>query len=111
MKKNDVVQKSLDELQSALGSLYGTEAPSIVLYGSQARGDATEHSDIDVLLIYPTKVTAGLEIRRITPILADLNLRYQVLISILPASKTDYLNSTGMFWKNIRREGILVHAA
>ncbi len=109
--KNDTVRKSLEELQSALRSLYGTDAPSVVLYGSQARGDATEHSDIDVLLIYPMRVTAGAEIRRISPILADLNLRYQVLISILPASKNDYLNSTGMFWKNIRREGILVHAA
>jgi predicted nucleotidyltransferase len=105
------VHKALRELQLALGDLYGDAAPSIILYGSQARGDATDASDIDLLLIFPNSVSSGAEIRRISPILADLNMRYQVLISILPASKIEYLTSLTMFWKNVRREGIPVHAA
>src|SRR3972149_5972026 len=112
MKMNKkIVRKALQELQAALGGLYGEQSPSIILYGSQARGEATDASDIDILLIYPKIISAGAEIRRISPILADLNMRYQVLISILPVSKSEYLTSIGMFWKNVRREGIPVHAA
>jgi predicted nucleotidyltransferase len=106
-----IIRQVLQELQSALENLYGDAAPSMVLYGSQARGDATDASDIDLLLIFPNSVSAGAEIRRISPILADLNMRYQVLISILPASQNEYLTSLSMFWKNVRREGIPVHAA
>jgi predicted nucleotidyltransferase len=112
MKKTEkrIIRKALQELQTALADLYGEESPAMILYGSQARGEATEASDIDLLLIYPKVISAGSEIRQISPILANLNLRYQVLISILPVSKSDYLASSGMFWKNVHREGISVHA-
>jgi len=102
------VDKALRDLRISLRHLYGTQAPSVLLYGSYARGEAEETSDVDVLLIYPAVVPSGHEINRLGTILADLNLRYQVLISVLPVSEQDYHNSTGIFWSNIRQEGVLL---
>jgi len=74
------VRDALRDLQAALRQLYGPQAPRLLLYGSYARGEANEASDVDVLLVYPEQVPAGGEIQRLCGILADLNLRYQVLI-------------------------------
>jgi predicted nucleotidyltransferase len=98
----------LYELQAGIRKLYGENAPAILLYGSYARGQAHLDSDVDVLLIYPRDIYPGEEIRRVSTILADLNLRYQVLISILPAMERDYRNSRNSFWDHVRRESISI---
>jgi uncharacterized protein len=100
------VQAALRDLQSALRQVYGAQAPHLLLYGSYARGEANEASDVDVLLIYRERAPAGSEIQRLGAILAELNLRYQVLISVLPASQEDLQTGRGAFWENIRQEGI-----
>lgn len=100
------VRVALYELKSALHELYGDNAPVIVIYGSQARHEANIESDIDVLLLYDKTVQPGVEISRLSEILAELNLRYQVLISVLPMYDREYLESNSAFLKNVRREGI-----
>jgi predicted nucleotidyltransferase len=102
------VRAALREFQSELQKVYMQSRPEIMIYGSQARGEANPTSDVDVLLLFSSNFHPGEEIRRLGPILADLNLRYQVLISILPAKEDDYIHAAGMIWKNIRREGIPV---
>jgi len=101
------IRKALRDLQTALKTLYGEQAPALLLYGSYARGEARDPSDVDVVLLYPGMVQPGNEINRLGLILAELNLKYQVLISIVPISVEKYQRSNGIFWKNVRREGIL----
>ena len=101
-----IASAALAELETALRELYGDEAPAVLVYGSYARRRANRESDIDVLLLYHKAVRPGREILRVSSILADLNLRYQVLLSVLPASRDEYISSTGPFWDNVRREGV-----
>ena len=96
---------ALDDLQYTLQQIYGKCAPVMIIYGSQARKEATPLSDIDLLLIYPHSIKPGKEITRLSPILADLNLRYQVLVSVLPMSRSDYQKTDSPLLKNIRLEG------
>jgi len=93
-----------------LKKLYGSNAPLLLVYGSYARQEAHPDSDIDVLLVYSSDIRPGEEIHRVSAILADLNLRYQVLVSVLPASEHKYLSSKSGFWENIRREGKTIDA-
>lgn len=108
MKDSEItkVRTALHDLQAGLKNLYHENMPAIWIYGSQARGEADSNSDIDVLLLYKNNIQPGEEIQRIGPILADLNLRFQVLISILPAREDQYQNSDSPFWKCIRKEGV-----
>ena len=105
-----IIRRTLADLQLGLKKLYGRRAPEILLFGSYARGEASDESDIDVLLVYPGDVNASQEIRRVSALLAELNLRYQTLVSVVPVSQENFKNNPGMFWKNVRREGISVNA-
>ena len=104
------VRATLSELQAELQKLYGEDTPAIVVYGSHARRQAQPTSDVDVLLLYSRAVSRGREIQRVSQILADLNLKRQVLISILPATLADYNNPASPFWANVRREGVSLDA-
>jgi len=46
-KEKQVVKELVDELKK----LYGDNLSRVILYGSKARGDATEDSDIDILVV------------------------------------------------------------
>jgi hypothetical protein len=48
----------------------------------------------------------ALEIDRYAGILADLNLRHGVLLSVMPVAQSQLLEASGPFWRNARSEGI-----
>lgn len=96
----------LRELAAALRARYQGRFLDLVVYGSEARGEAGPHSDIDVLLILSDADKPSKEVDRIADILADLNLRYGVLLSVLPVAQETFDKAEGPFWRNVRREGI-----
>ena len=88
--------------------LYGKRLKYIILYGSYARGSATEDSDIDLLIVLEGDVKPGEEIDRMIEIITEINLRYNVLISVYPVSEGDYKKVNSPLLINVRREGIPV---
>lgn len=48
-----VTQAALKAIADRLRDRYGAER--VLVYGSVARGESTEHSDIDLLVVVPTK--------------------------------------------------------
>ncbi len=84
-------------------------APRIILYGSYARNEARSGSDIDILLLFSLPIQTGREITRVSQLLADLNLRYEVLVSIVPVLEDHYQSLQGPFWRNVRSEGVEIN--
>jgi predicted nucleotidyltransferase len=105
-KDNIDIRKALRRFKSELDNLYGDNVPSILIYGSYARGEPSLSSDVDVLLVYSYEINPGQEIKRLSKVLSELNLRYQVLVSLFPTVDKVYQRSEGAFWRNIRREGV-----
>lgn len=99
-------QAALRHLRSSLQAIYGQDAPRLVIYGSEARRNATGTSDVDILLIYWRTINRGEEIRRLSATLAEINLDYDLLISVLPVVETEYQTAKGPFWTNVRREEV-----
>ena len=85
------IKKVLEEFKREIEKLYRKRLKNVILYGSWARGDATQESDIDVLVVLEGKVISGEEIDRMIDIIVEINLKYGVLISVYPVSKEDYL--------------------
>ncbi|MCC3416120.1 MAG: nucleotidyltransferase domain-containing protein [Microcoleus sp. PH2017_29_MFU_D_A] len=108
MKINDKLKTILAELRSHFELLYGDRLTQMVLYGSQARGDAHPDSDIDVLVVLKAPVQVGEEIDRTIPIVANLSLANDVIISCLFMNEERFTNYQGPLLRNIRREGIFV---
>jgi predicted nucleotidyltransferase len=91
-----------------LQSLYGERLARVVLFGSQARGEATDNSDIDVMVVLKGDVSPSLEIARTIDDVADISLANDVVLSciFMPESRYDLEQSPLLL--NVRREGLAV---
>lgn len=103
---NPKIQAILAQLHSRFQELYGDRLVQMVLYGSQARGDAEEGSDIDVLVVLKGPVSPGQEISRTSNISGKLSLQHDEVISCLFMDEERFANSYGPLLRNIRKEGV-----
>lgn len=104
----DDLLRVLEELNTGLRSIYGERLVQVLLYGSQARGDATPESDIDVLVILADTVNPLLEISVTERLVADISLRNDTVLTCLFLGIEDYNNQTDLFLRNIRQDVIPV---
>ncbi len=105
---NEKLKTILAELRQYLAELYGDRLVEVVLFGSQARGDAVEGSDIDVLIVLKGKVYPGAEIDRTGNFVAALSLAYDVLVSSIFVSEEAFIYSQMPLLLNVRQEGVCV---
>ena len=103
---NDRLKAILDELRRRLEAIYGPRLAHLVLFGSQARGDAEPGSDIDVLVVLKGPVRPGEEINRTIDDTADLSLEWDVVISCVFMDEDRFLHRQGPLLRNVRREGV-----
>jgi uncharacterized protein len=73
---NDKLTTVLAELRRRFEVLYGTRLVQMMLFGSQARGDAVPGSDIDVLVVLRGEVSPCEEIARTIEDVADVSLHH-----------------------------------
>ncbi|KYC42398.1 nucleotidyltransferase [Scytonema hofmannii PCC 7110] len=105
---HEKLSKILTELRSYLETLYHERLVQIILYGSQARGDARPDSDIDVLIVLREPVDFAAEIERASYFLTELCLKYNVLVTCAFVESERFQHENGGFFRNVRREGIAV---
>ncbi len=105
---NSKLKLILTELRQHLTALYGARLVDVILFGSQARGEAVAGSDIDVMIILQGEVWPGQEIARTGEIVAALSLKYDVLLSTLFEAATEFQRGGSPLLINVRREGIRV---
>ena len=96
----------MHELRDRLIDTYSDRLIAIILFGSQARGDATLDSDFDVLIVLKDPVKTGKEIERTGYFLSPLCLKYNIVICNLFLSVTRFENEQTMLIQNITKEGI-----
>jgi predicted nucleotidyltransferase len=102
------LKQILDEVTEALKNLYQNNLVEIILYGSYARQDYDENSDIDLLVVLKEIKSVGQEIDRIVNAIYDINLKYNTLVSVVPISYTDYKKLNSPLLLNVRKEGVQI---
>lgn len=97
----------LPELKRALKKRYGDRLVTLVLYGSHARNEATEDSDIDVMVVldYLPTEKAGDELWDISEISAEMSYIFDTLLTLCPVGEDDYENRLSPLLINVRDEG------
>lgn len=78
----------LQELKESLKKLCGDQILKIVLFGSRARGDFDEDSDIDIALIV-RELTPKLK-DKILDNVAEFELKHDVVLSVIILSEEDF---------------------
>ncbi|MEA1895873.1 MAG: nucleotidyltransferase domain-containing protein [Euryarchaeota archaeon] len=104
---SDPIKEIIKELKSGLEKKYGSQLKSILLFGSYARGEETEDSDIDIAIILEDFDHACTEIERTGDIVSSLSLKFDTLISLVPIKEKDWLERKTALISNIKREGVI----
>ncbi|MHB8647094.1 MAG: nucleotidyltransferase domain-containing protein [Thermomicrobiales bacterium] len=103
------VQTILSELRGLLEACYGGRLKRLVLFGSQARGDAEPGSDIDVLVVLTGPVDNTAERERMGDILYDLMCAHgHIVISCIFMDEERFTRERSPLLLNVRREGVVV---
>lgn len=103
---NENIYPILEDFKKRVRKLYGNKLKNILLYGSWARGDAKEHSDIDLAVLLEGEINPGREIDRMIEIITDMQLKYNTLISVYPVSENNYRSVKSPLLINVHKEGI-----
>ena len=100
---------ALAEIRDGLSVLFGAKLEKVLLYGSYARGEQDDESDVDILAVVNLPVEALDEYE--SPVLdlaVGLGLRYDALFSVLLQDAATFrkYNRVMPFFVNVLREGI-----
>jgi predicted nucleotidyltransferase len=98
----------LAELKRGLQEIYGDRLRAVVLFGSQARGEATEDSDVDVAVVLDDFENAIEEVRRVDSVFWHPSLEHDLVLTALPVRERDWLSGERLIMRNIRGDGVLV---
>ncbi len=97
---------AIDAFKAAVAEHYGDRLDRVVLYGSHARGEATEGSDVDLMLVLAGEVQPGPEIDALADLIWELLVEHGVLLSVFPVSFEDYESRQSPLLINARRDGV-----
>lgn len=104
----DMIKK---EVTNSYRSAYGDAVVGIFLYGSYARGDYDEYSDVDlVAIVKGNRLDLQNKLEQVWDRAADIGLEHDIVISptVIPENEFNkYLKQSG-YYANIAKEGIRI---
>jgi len=101
-----IVEQVLAELKRQLAALYGERLKGVYLFGSHARGDADDESDVDILIVLDRVDHYSREISQTSEVISELSLKYGISLSRFFASETQWRDDPTNFLLNVREEAV-----
>ena len=110
-KMPNKINKVLKEFINGVNKLFGDRVKKIILYGSYARGDFNESSDIDIMILTDLTDEEIVDYgEKIWDFAYDIELDNDVLISplIKNIDKFNYWLEILPFYMNVHNEGVVL---
>lgn len=102
----------LDKFIGGVREILGDHLKKIILYGSYARGDYNESSDIDIMILVDLNGNNLDKARNeIYNLASDFDLEYDVTLSPLVKNidRFNYWSDVQPFYINVLSEGVILH--
>ncbi len=103
------LKEILNQLVDTYKIVYGQEIVKIVLYGSYARGDYSQDSDIDVVAIVKGERNELQDkLKKIWDVSSDLEIEYGTIVSptVIPYKEYEQYKTQLPYYMNIENEGV-----
>jgi len=101
------VKNGILAFKNLVHQFYGENLERVILFGSQARGDAKEDSDVDILIITHQHLSLGGR-EKLIAFISDLSMNENILINFMEMSPQRFSSEQSPLLLNIRREGIVL---
>lgn len=101
-----------EELVQGLTTIFQNNISMIILYGSVARNEATNESDVDIAIIIKKEMDDQTK-KRFISWAAEMDIRYEKVFSIVDIREDNMKKWERVlpFYQNIRKEGIVLWKA
>ena len=109
----NMIWATLQEYTNEIKEVYGCHLKNVILYGSYARGDQNEESDIDIMILTDLTNEEIIEYRELVSNIAfdiEFDTNFEVMISPLVKNieKFEYWLKALPFYMNVQREGVVL---
>lgn len=106
----DIILKKIAETYRLV---YGDNLVKVMMYGSYARGDYDDYSDVDIAAIVKgERQELQTALKEVWDISADLELEYETIVSptVIPFDEYEEYRNDIPYYMNIDKEGVVVVA-
>lgn len=103
---DEATRSAVEAFKQRAQELYGDRLHQVLLFGSQARGEATDASDVDLMVVLEGPVDRFEEIDRMGELTWQIDMEHEVLLSVVPVAKPDFEQGNSPLLRNVRREGV-----
>ncbi len=98
----------LSEVKQRLASAFGSRLRGLIFYGSRARGDYHEESDIDLMVLLDPPVEYARDRNKIIDTVYDLQLQSGMMLSARPIDVEVFERGEWAIYRTAKREGIVL---
>lgn len=104
----EITPELLRRIKEILTETFGDRLHGVVLYGSEARDEAEEDSDIDFLVLLEPPIKFGEDLRKIIRVLYPLQLEVIRPLHAIPTDVEEYWKKDFPLYINASQEGIVL---
>jgi uncharacterized protein len=112
-KTETELKQLLDELVENVLPIFDHKLKRVILFGSYARGDYDEESDIDVMFLIDdeAKTLQSKYYEPVQSVASDINWEYSVLLCSVLQNEQDFYAAVEdiPFYHNVEKEGITIY--
>ena len=96
----NIIQEIKNTLKSKYDDFFG-----LYLFGSRARGDNNQFSDLDLAIIFKRKIDTNLK-TEISHLMAEFMIKYDIIIDNPVFAYNDIINPRIPLAENIQKQGV-----
>ena len=105
---SDKIIQLVRRIKNYLIERYGEKVRDVILYGSYARGQFTENSDIDILVLVDDTLNPFEVRENLSDLLLDILLDEEELVSVIVLPESFFENYNYPFMINVKKEGVKI---
>ena len=106
-----MIDSAMKDIAAEAKNIYGDKLKEVILFGSCARGDFQDDSDVDIMILIDVPLEeVNDELRKLNPAIHDIDKKYDYELLFAPIVQSysvfNYWFDVTPFYKNVRADGV-----